>query len=93
VGLFVPVVPGRARGVTKGVHYIAFLAGAHQNHNFDLDKIILKHFYNVWMCSYGWTRDVPVTKDLVMVITKVCDDSVMVITKFCSELQDHNKVL
>jgi hypothetical protein len=47
VGLFVPVVPGRARGVTKGVHYIAFLAGAHQNHNFDFDKIILKVFNNV----------------------------------------------
>ena len=47
MGLFVPVVPGRARGVTKGVHYIAFLAGAHPNHNFDFDKIILKVFNNV----------------------------------------------
>jgi hypothetical protein len=62
VGLFVPVVPSRARGVTKGVHYIAFLAGAHQNDNFNLEKIILKLFNNVWMCSYiilWMIRDVP----------------------------------
>jgi hypothetical protein len=28
------------RGVTKGVHYIAFLAGAHPNHNFNFEEDI-----------------------------------------------------
>jgi hypothetical protein len=37
--LFVHVVTCRARGVTKGVHYIAFLAGAHQNDNFNFEKL------------------------------------------------------
>ena len=37
--MFVHVVTGRARGVTKGVHYIAFLAGAHQNDNFNFEKL------------------------------------------------------
>jgi hypothetical protein len=55
--LFVHVVTGRARGVTKGVHYIAFLAGAHQNENFNLEKLssnILILFEHTQTSSHGW---------------------------------------
>jgi hypothetical protein len=49
--LFVHVMTGRARGVTKGVHYIAFLAGAHQNDNFNFEKL----FPNV-LILFGYTQ-------------------------------------
>jgi hypothetical protein len=55
--LFVHVVTCRARGVTKGVHYIAFLAGAHQNNNFDLEKLFsnfLNLFEHAQTSSHGW---------------------------------------
>jgi hypothetical protein len=36
------IMTGCARGVTKGVHYIAFLAGTHQSENFKFLDIVFK---------------------------------------------------
>jgi len=58
--LFAPVMTIRARGVTKGVHYIAFLAGAHQKRRFRLGEISENEkciVQTLWITNYCyWTH-------------------------------------